>query len=186
MKILIVGGDSKVGKALYAHLVSIKSSIDISNHTVSTTTRGAVVQKHQRHLDLLNPMLPADEDFDLIYLVAAVTGIMACEADAQNSWRVNADGPAQLALQASRKNIRVGPTYAADKFVHTVFISSDAVESGPKLNYSMQKAYVEGIVLSLGGSVVRPAWIGPEMDSVVKLLVEVGTKRKPGLHRWSG
>ena len=145
MKILIVGGDSKVGKALYTRFADDATLPD--GLEVATTTRGVVNHKHQRHLDLLNPVLPANEDFDLIYLVAAVTGIMACEADAQNSWRVNADGPAQLAVQASRKNIRVGPTYAAGKFVHTVFISSDAVESGPKLNYSMQKAYVEGIVL---------------------------------------
>ena len=176
MKILIVGGDSKVGKALNECFYKQQPS----QHEVITTTRDAVNHKHQRHLNLLNPVLPANEDFDLIYLVAAVTGIMACEADAQNSWRVNADGPAQLALQAyNTGGLGQMPP-------HTVFISSDAVESGPKLNYSMQKAYVEGIVLSLGGSVVRPAWIGPEMDSVVKLLVEVGTKRKPGLHRWSG
>ena len=175
MKILIVGGDSKVGKALNECFYKQQPS----QHEVITTTRDAVNHKHQRHLNLLNPVLPANEDFDLIYLVAAVTGIMACEADAQNSWRVNADGPAQLALQAAG-------AHQNPKFTHIVFISSDAVESGPKLNYSMQKAYVEGIVLSLGGSVVRPAWIGPEMDSVVKLLVEVGTKRKSGLHRWPG
>ena len=175
MKILIVGGDSKVGKALYARLDGYYGD----EHELFTTTRGAVNHKHQRHLNLLTPVLPANEDFNLIYLVAAVTGIMACEADAQNSWRVNADGPAQLALQAAG-------AHQNSKFTHVVFISSDAVESGPKLNYSMQKAYVEGIVLSLGGSVVRPAWIGPGMDSLVELLMDVGVERKSGLHRWPG
>lgn len=190
MKILVVGGDSTVGKRLVERL---ENQVDgeLSNQ-VFRTTRQAVQHKNQLHLNLLNPVLPSGE-WDLIYFVAAITGIMGCEVTSE-SWRVNADGPVQLALQASERAHMVNLTPDADDALgivevgaHVVFISSDAVELAPGLAYSMQKAYAESVILSLGGAVVRPARILPEkLDNLVELLVDVGVNRKSGLHRWEG
>jgi len=176
-KVLVVGGDSNVGKALCKTFCGGHLSVPY----VVRTTRGEVLHSDQIHLDLLNPNLPTDMTYDVIYLVAAITGIMACEKDPE-SWRVNADGPAQLALQATDARFDLGKMPA-----HVVFISSDAVESAPRLAYSLQKAYAETVVLSLGGTVVRPARILPErIDNLVELLIDVGLNRKSGLHRWEG
>ncbi len=171
-RVLVVGGDSNVGKALYERL---RVRADVT--ALTRTTRRECLHSDQIHLDLLNPKLPSGLPYDIIYLVAAITGIMACQC--AEAWRVNADGPAQLALQAATTN--------NPKFTRVVFISSDAVETVPSFAYSMQKAYVETVVLSLGGSVVRPARIFPEkLDNLVELLIDVGLNRKTGLHRWEG
>jgi nucleoside-diphosphate-sugar epimerase len=188
-KILVVGGDSTVGKALVEQLFKFNSAM--VTREISYTTRRAVTRKNQLHLDLSNPVLP-EGDWDLIYLVAAITGIMGCEVTSE-SWRVNADGPAQLALQASKqlrmRDMAPGEDYNGhvNASPHVVFISSDAVELAPGLAYSMQKAYAESVILPLGGTVVRPARIFPEkLDNLVELLIDVGINRKSGLHRWTG
>ena len=173
-KILVVGGDSTVGARL------VETLCDTHEHVIYNTTRKAVQHRYQLHFDLLNPILPNDTEFGLIYLVAAITGIMGCEVNPE-SWRVNADGPAQLALQA------VHGSPFGTRPPHVVFISSDAVELAPGLAYSMQKAYAESVILPLGGTVVRPARIFPEkLDNLVELLIDVGINRKSGLHRWEG
>ncbi len=171
-KVLVVGGDSNVGKVLSKKLFT-------DGHDVIQTTRREVLHTKQIYLNLLNPKLPTGVVYDVIYLVAAITGIMACEINPE-SWRVNADGPVALALQA---------TYGCNnpQFTQVVFVSSDAVESAPRLAYSLQKAYAETAVLSLGGAVVRPARILPErLYNLVELLIDVGINKKKGLHRWEG
>lgn len=180
---LVVGGDSMLGSALFKALSQPPASDSAANVPVATTRRGSgATTRRDRgglkpnwfRLDLMDspPVLPTWSD--IVYLVAAITKVVDCEANPQLAWKVNADAPVALALQCSRDGR------------HPIFISSDAVERAPNLIYSRTKAYAEGVILALGGTVVRPARILPDrVQGLVDLLLELGRTQSPGLVRWS-
>lgn len=171
MRALVIGGDGQVGHALVEKLRADGHQVlPTSRHLNQSRSEGAV------RFDMLDPRLPlAEHDPEhIVFIVAAVTGIMRCESD-QDAWRINADGPAALALQAHARGW------------HVVFVSSDAVETAPRLNYAQAKAYAENVVLALGGCVVRPARILPErLPDLVDLLMRSGIGKIRGLVRWEG
>lgn len=167
MKYLVIGGDGLVGSALVNYLQG-------AGHLVYKTSRRSVnshvTDLHLNLIDLSRFKIP---DVDVMFLVAAVTKVVDCEAD-PSIWQINADAPVELARRAKNRS------------VHTVFISSDAVERAPNMIYSKQKAYVESFVLATEGTVVRPSRIPPDqVGSLVELLVKLGSKYIGGLHRWS-
>lgn len=182
MKAIVIGGDGGVGKAL------VEALLDKGYPVTSTTRRSrtsALVQESAHHqvvrLDLLSdiaPFLPiVTKDVTevvWVFLVAAIAGITACEDNAAESWRVNADAPVALARNAFEYKYNVA------------FISSDAVERAPRLNYSTQKAYVESFVLARGGLVLRPGPMRSDMDRVdfVERLICCAEMDGRGVVRW--
>lgn len=169
MKALVVGRDGMLGSAICEILRA-------SGYEFEATTRHL---NETPYLDLLTPerfKMGELVAFDVIFLVAAITKVVDCEAEPARTWRVNADAPVYLANKAMRL-----------RSAHPVFISSDAVERAPGLNYSRQKAYVESFILARGGTVVRPSRIPPER--VVELadkIVRLGMDNAVGLVRWDG
>lgn len=111
----------------------------------------------------------------VVYLVAAITGIMRCETD-PDAWRVNAEAPAFLARQARARGW------------HVVFISSGTVERASHTASARQKSYADLAVLMLGGCVVRPLPAVPPEKYVefADLLVRLGEEERAGLVRWEG
>lgn len=166
---MIVGGDSMLGKALLAGL-----NQENSEHPPVVTTRRTPIQKDWFHLDLAGDNLKLPSWASVVYLIAAVTKVVDCDANPQATWRVNADAPVALGMQALKAH------------THVVFLSSDAVERAPNLIYSKQKAYAETIILANGGTVVRPSRIPPDKTKgLVELLIKLGISQPPGLFRWS-
>lgn len=174
MKALVVGARGLVGTALMKQLneSSVSSPVGTVRRPDSATVGNYLV------LDLAKPETFAGVlrafNYEVMYLVAAVTKVVDCEAEPQKTWRVNADAPVDLALRAFNRAVPA----------RVVFISSDAVERAPNLNYSRQKAYVESVVLARGGVVVRPSRIVSEkLDSLIGLLLTLGRDGQ-GLYRW--
>lgn len=168
---LVVGGDARLGAALLTALAAPGIS---EHHPIATSRRPSHASEQGWFpLDLSDNDLRLPTWSDVVYLVAAVTKVVDCDAHPQATWRVNADAPVTLALQAHREAR------------HVIFISSDAVEKAPAMNYSRQKAYAESMVLGMGGTVVRPSRIPPDASKLVELLVMLGKMQTPGLVRWS-
>lgn len=165
MKMLVVGGDSKLGSVLVPHLLA-------RGHDVTRTTRRPVYAPGLVHLDLLDPRLPP-EHFDAVYLMAAITGVVPAETH-PDAWRVNAEAPVALALEAHRDGM------------HVVFMSSGTVERAPHTASAMQKRYVDLAVAMIGGCVVRPLPVVPsdKYGELADLLAVVGERRATGVVRW--
>lgn len=170
---LVVGGDGRLGSVLVSHLLA-------RSHEVVATTRRAVgagdypvrYRECVVELDLRDPVLP-DGSFDVVYLMAAITGVVAAE-NHPHAWRVNAEAPASLALQAQARG------------AHVVFMSSGTVEKAPHTASAAQKRYVDLIVTLLGGCVVRPLPMVPpdKYAEVADLLASLGERRATGTVRW--
>lgn len=179
MRALVVGGHGRLGPPL-------REALEKRGHEVHWTSRRRTDDKlpnwcHRHYLDLLEPELPDvswatyPENCPVVYLMAAVTGVVPAERH-HDAWRVNAEGPLMLALQAARR------------CWHIVSMSSGTVELAPHSASAMQKAYLDAQVLALGGTVVRPMpFVQPEWyDELANLLVDVGEQRRWGIVRWRG
>jgi len=175
MKALVIGGDGMLGSALVADLKN-------KGHDVSATSR--LHKDASNYLDLYQPRhYDFPHGVNVVYLVAAITKVVDCEADPQKTWQVNADAPVELCRAAMEGwSDQTGAYFSP----HVIFISSDAVERAPNLNYSKQKAYAEQYVLARGGAVVRPSRIPQfKVHELATFLINLGLDREPGMFRWN-
>lgn len=169
---LVIGGVGMLGSHLITRLQGHYAEIHATSrrHTVPSQPHDVVWHS----VDLGSTLvLPQINDLRTVFLIAAVTKVVDCEANPQDTWRINADAPAQFALQAAKKG------------AHVVFVSSDAVDRAPALNYSRQKAYAEQVVYAVGGTVIRPSRIPVERATeLCDLLISVAHSETGGLIRW--
>ncbi|NQU61777.1 MAG: sugar nucleotide-binding protein [Rhodospirillales bacterium] len=163
--ILIVGGDSMIGKALANLLRGQGKRVTV------TTRRRETVSDDRIYLDL-NPLpetLPAFPGADVWIFCAAISRLGDCAADLEQSHRINVEAPSFLA----KADVTAG--------AHVLFLSSDKVfdgaianrdaedEPNPATAYGRQKAEAEKNILALGNGagVVRFAKV---LDRGSKLL----------------
>lgn len=176
MRALVVGGDSKIGRVLCDQLAHLR--IDFVR-TTRDREKADRAPHDWAYLDLLDPQLPRPEypgpSPDVIYIMAAITGVVPAEKH-PDAWRVNAEAPVALALQASKLGM------------HVVFMSSGTVEFASHTASAMQKRYAEAIVHVLGGCVVRPLPVVPpeKYVEIADILIEIGEHRRTGVVRWEG
>jgi len=145
-RILVVGGDALIGRALVAHLKR-------QGHEVFASSRRA---GSDLHLDLTRPdSWPDLPPVDAAILVAAVARLADCDRDPEGSRRVNLAAPSLLAERLAAQGS------------HCLFLSTDKVFDGsrplrarddarcPLTEYGRQKAAAEAAVLAAGGAVLR-------------------------------
>ena len=141
--VLIIGGDSMIGSALFKHLKQCQQ-------TVVATTRNKVEKSEQIFLDMAAPIddwpdLPSAKTW---VIVAAIARLAECRKDPEASYKVNFLAVKELTQRAKESRARV------------VFLSSDKVFDGlqksrseedptcPQSEYGRQKASAEKIVLN--------------------------------------
>ncbi len=163
---LIVGGDSAIGKALASRLRE-------KGHKVLATSRQAGrASAETLHLDLSGRLdLTAWPDqFEVVYLLAAVTSLAACQSDPIGTALINVERTLELARLLSAMD------------AHLVFISTNLVLAGdcprapgdspyaPQCEYAAQKAEVERALLTLPNpaSVLRVTKITSGLEGLVK------------------
>lgn len=180
MKALVVGGDSKIGKVLCTRLLDRNWKVVRTTRSVRYPT-SCGPNEHIVYLDMLDPKLPTDciTDDDgqkfVVFIMAAITGVVPGE-NHPDAWRVNAEAPVALTLEAARHHWRV------------VFMSSGTVELAQHTASAAQKRYAEAIVHTCGGLVVRPLPVVPA-DRYVELcdlMIGAAGKGKKGVLRWEG
>ena len=167
---LVIGGRGLVGSALCAELrlreIPFKATCRRlpSMGEIKLDLTDVVIERQ------LGEVVPVD----VVYLVAAKTGLGACEGD-RSSWIVNVDAPIMIA-----RHYR----YSGIGNPHIVFISSDAVEYCGATAYARQKAQVESYIQSIDGAIVRAGRVGARVGELAKLIADVGVQRRVGLVRW--
>lgn len=172
MKALIVGGDSKLGLAL--SLVMKSRNMEY----LCTTRRSLLIHPEGGHMvrfDMMSPDTLSVPAVDVVFILAAITKVVDCEADPVTAWRINADAPVAIARQFASLDS------------HIVFLSSDAVERAPNLVYSRAKAYAELALMPMGASIVRSSMLGTAIrfDALSVELLNIARYRTKGVIRWS-
>lgn len=142
-RVLIVGGDGQIGKAL-------RPVLQAAGHQVVATTRKR--KWRRQRLDLAQLTGDPTEGFDSVVIAAAVTGRATCADDPDKAALVNVEAPVRLAEKALAGGGQM------------VFLSTHIVLGGdePRLGtdapyapcdiYSEQKAQAEQRLLALPGA----------------------------------
>ncbi|WP_455212600.1 sugar nucleotide-binding protein, partial [Kaarinaea lacus] len=141
-KILIIGGDSKIGQAVGVELK--KSGCEV----IITTRRKHPVSTHTRYLDLCKPLSQWEPpEVDACLLAGAVTSLQTCQQHPEYCEKVNVIGT----LQVAEKLLAQG--------TYVLFLSSNQVFDGtnpyvgestavkPLTWYGKHKAFVESRLL---------------------------------------
>lgn len=158
MKVMVIGANGKIGRVL------VDALREAGHETVGVT---------RKFLDL--SALPMDipgaiGTADVVYLCAAMTRFIDCEADEQ-AYSVNVDAPAEIARQMAPARV--------------VYCSSEAVERALHTNYGMHKALAEISLRTVCQPVVaRLSKVDPDtMEDACDFLVRMATAA-PGVYRW--
>lgn len=160
MKIIVIGSGGTIGKAL---LEALKDA----GHDATGLTR--------KELDLLalpDELPPVFHGAEVVYLCAARTRFIDCEADS-DTYRVNVDAVVKLGQALKFSGARL------------VYLSSEAVEKALHTNYGMHKALAEMGLQAVGNPVIaRLSKVEPHrIHYVCAFLMGLATAR-PGVYRW--
>jgi len=153
MRVLIIGGDGAIGRALKDRLESRQDTVFFTTRR-SVPAHGNVVHLDLAASDVETTLLP---QVDVAYFCAAITGFAACRNNKELGERVNFFVPSALARRLAGAGSRV------------VFLSSNAVfdwsephvpasrEPSPRTEYGLFKAKAEKEFSALGSvaSIVR-------------------------------
>lgn len=143
-KILVVGGDSQIGSALFSYLEQT------GEYSITTTRRRNTISKSRIYLDLdqYAEKWSIPDAIDVAVLCAGVTKLDDCRKDPNASVNVNIKGVCSLAERL------------IDNGSHIIFLSTNQVFDGsqsypqpedpvsPVTSYGKQKAEAERIILS--------------------------------------
>jgi dTDP-4-dehydrorhamnose reductase len=152
MKILIAGGHGQLG----------------SDCTGLLSHRHDVLAPDEKDLDIVNPdaVLYAVSGFspDILLNCAAFTDVDACETKREHAWRVNVEGPENLAVTAKRygvKLIHISTDYVFNgkKRVPDPYVEED--ETDPLSFYGTTKLESERAVQRKNDNniIIRTSWV---------------------------
>lgn len=174
MRAIVVGGDGKLGRALCARLLELGHDITRTTRRIGPLPRGRPGEE-LAYLDLLDPVLPRGKA-SALFIMGGIPGFVPASSN-PDAWRVNAEAPVLLAMQARSRDIAA------------IHLSSGAVERAQETAYGRQKAHADLGVLLCGGCVVRlmPVVSPDKYVDVADLLIDAASRRLQGmLIRWEG
>ena len=146
VRVLVVGADGMIGKALAGHLSGL-------GHEVVATTRRP--DGGGLFLDLADPGAARIPPVDGVALCAGAAGLAACRDAPERSRQINVEGPLALAAAlAARDRLVVG---VSTNLVFDGSLPHAAADRPPcpACAYGRQKAELETGLAALGGAVLR-------------------------------
>jgi len=144
-KILVVGGDGTIGRALCAELLARGLSVTTTSRRAGHCADIVQLDLVQDPEDWLPPSIP-----DLAFLCAGVTGLAACAQDPAGTARINVGHVLSLARRLAGLGCRV--VYPSTNLVldgNRPFLPADS-PLRPACEYGRQKAEVERQLAALG------------------------------------
>ena len=171
MRILLLGGTGQVGAGV-SHAVTFKA-ID-------------VVAPSRDGLDLQNPeaiaKVIASEPWDAVVNAAAYTEVDRAETEQRIAFAINAEAPAQLALETARHAIplvHISTDYVFDGRKGAPYVEQDP--TGPLNTYGRSKLAGERGVCTGNPRhvIVRTSWVySPYRRNFVKTIVRLAAQRE--------
>lgn len=171
MKILITGAKGQLGQELIIQSQKIDFEIIATHHTELDITKPAQIE---HHMVAYQP--------GLVINTAAYTAVDAAESNPDRAFRVNRDGPANLAaacVELGIPLIQISTDYVFDGRKKKPYIESDRV--APLGVYGQSKAKGEEKIRSLLSAhiILRTSWLyGVFGRNFVKTMLQLGAENK--------
>jgi dTDP-4-dehydrorhamnose reductase len=150
LRVIVVGADGLIGKALCEHLAQ-------RGHSVTGTTRRAnsSLPDNRLFLDMAAPSLPKLPDADIAIVCAAMSRFVDCRRHPDLARRVNVTARLMLARDAAMKGCRVLMLSSSAVFdCSRPHMEADA-PTAPRSAYGQFLAEAEAGILAMGGTVFR-------------------------------
>lgn len=165
-KILVTGSNGQLGRAINA-LYEGNSNVELVNTDVAELD----ITDIQSTMDLITEVKPY-----AIINCAAHTGVDACETDVDNAYKINAIGPRNLSIAASKtraKMIHISTDYVFPGDANKPYTEFDA--TGPKGMYGKTKLAGENFVKEFAKDyfIIRTAWLYGDGKNFVKTMLRL-------------
>lgn len=163
-KIVVTGANGQLGRAINQVYASDNDyeCVNTDVKDLDITDIGAVL----RFVEEIKPYA--------IINCAAHTNVNGCETDVDNAYRINAIGPRNLSIAATRvgaKLMHVSTDYVFDGYAHTPYTEFDT--PNPKAVYGKTKLAGENFVKEFAKDyfIVRTAWLYGDGKNFVKTML---------------
>ncbi len=181
-KILITGAMGQLGRALNKALLE-HNNYQVYNTDVDENTDEFLGEVH--NLDItnfemvektLNLFMP-----DVIINCAAHTAVDLCETDKVNAYKINVEGPKNLAIAADRicsKLVQISTDYVFDGL--TTIPYTEEMKVNPQSVYGLTKYEGEKVVMQYCSKsfIVRTAWMYGEGKNFLKTMLRLSENNK--------
>ena len=165
--VLVVGGDGAIGAALSGALRAVGASVH------AATRRPGLVGPGRPFVDLADAAWPKLEGtaYESAVLAGGATGIAACNADPDGTWRINVDGADRLARMLAGRGTHVILLSTSHVFDGRLRLPKPSDPVSPTDAYGRQRVEAERRILRLA-------------DGAVLRLAKVLTPSLPVLEAW--
>jgi len=165
-KILITGSNGQLGRA-----INRKYEADSRYELVNTDVGELDITSVDAVLQMVDQVKP-----DIIINCAAHTNVNLCESDWDNAYRINAIGPRNLSIAATRMNARmvhVSTDYVFDGSASSPYTEFDATK--PCGAYGKTKLEGENFVKQFAKEfyIIRTAWLYGDGNNFVKTMLRL-------------
>lgn len=169
MRILLTGCKGQLGQEIIKRCSESVSLLALDSTELDITDRDAVMK-------VTSDFLP-----DFIVNAAAYTAVDKAESDTNNAWRVNRDGPSNLALVASEVGaafIHISTDYVFSGLAEEAYLEQDVTQ--PQTVYGKSKLAGEKEVRMLCQKhiIIRTSWVfGEYGNNFVKTMLRLSAER---------
>lgn len=165
-RILITGSNGQLGRA-----INRKYEADSRYELVNTDVGELDITSVDAVLQMVDQVKP-----DIIINCAAHTNVNLCESDWDNAYRINAIGPRNLSIAATRMNARmvhVSTDYVFDGSASSPYTEFDA--TNPCGAYGKTKLEGENFVKQFAKEfyIIRTAWLYGDGNNFVKTMLRL-------------
>lgn len=174
MKLLITGSNGQLGRELNKQLIN-RTDITVFNTEVREDTENNIIPLDITDFDSVMETTRELKP-DIIINCAAHTAVELCETDKENAYKINAEGPKNLAIAAKAngaKLVHVSTDYVFEGNGEKPYIETDMVN--PQSVYGTTKLAGEKFVQQYCEEyfIIRTAWLYGDGKNFVKTMLRL-------------
>ena len=176
-KILITGAMGQLGRALNKILLETEN-YEIYNTDIKKNTDEFIGDINSLDITDSKMVEKTFNEFkpDVIVNCAAYTAVDLCETDQANAYRINVEGPKNLAIAAQNINckiVQISTDYVFDGMATTPY--TEEMQGNPQSIYGLTKYEAEEIVMQFCSKsfIIRTAWMYGDGKNFVKTMLRL-------------
>lgn len=181
-KILVTGAMGQLGRALNKLLKNNNDYMIYNTDTkkVSDASLGNVYSLDITNYETANEIIK-DFNPDVIINCAAHTAVDLCETDKDNAYKINVEGPKNLAIISEKLNakmVQISTDYIFDGSAAIPY--TEEIKGNPQSVYAKTKYEAEKVVMQYctRSYIIRTGWMYGEGNNFIKTMLKLSEEKK--------
>lgn len=181
-KVLITGSMGQLGRALNKSLLK-SNNYEIYNTDVNEVNDVFLGKVYSLNITDIEAVEKTFNIFspDVVVNCAAHTAVDLCETDQVNAYKINVEGPKNLAMFSDKmgaKMVQISTDYIFDGFATTPY--TEEMKGNPQSIYATTKYESEKIVMKYCSKsyIIRTGWMYGEGNNFIRTMLNLSEKNK--------